>query len=95
MPARGPYSSILTPRVEHALAELVAAGLSINAAAQALGIPSGTVTVWLARGRTQRHGQFARLVESIEAAQAERAADVEQLVDTARERARRTIRTTA
>jgi hypothetical protein len=86
---RGPYSSTLNHRVEHALADLVAAGLSINAAAEALGIPSGTVTVWLSRGRADATGRFARLVDSIEAAQAERAHHVAQLVEAARRHSQR------
>jgi hypothetical protein len=72
-------------RVEHALADLIAAGIDIKAAARALDLDENRVHSWLHRGRVGRRG-YERFAESIEHAQTERQAVVDELVADARQR---------
>jgi transposase-like protein len=75
----------LDARLEHAIADCIAFGMTIAETARALHIGERTVYRWVARGRAGEP-RYERFLDSIEAAQTERASDVEQLVDVARGR---------
>ena len=75
----------LDARLEHAIADLVAAGLPLIDAARALELGPRTVYRWVALGRAGEP-RYERFVDSIEAAQTERAYDVARVIDVARRR---------
>lgn len=64
----------LTHRVEHEICTLVAAGVPLNTAARAVGIPPDRVRKWVELGRRPNApAHWARFVESVEAARVEHA----------------------
>lgn len=72
-------------RLEHALFALVRKGVPVVTAARELGVPERTVLRWVQRGRAGMP-RYRRFLDGVEAARAEHAYDVAQLVADARER---------
>jgi hypothetical protein len=74
-----------TPRIEHGLADLVAAGIPLQRAAAALGIPRRQVKKWVELGRAGSP-EFERFAISIDAARTERQHHVEEMLAQLRDR---------
>jgi transposase-like protein len=69
-----------SPRLEHAIADLVARGAPVSQAARWFGIHPRTARGWLDQGRRGR-ARFVRFAESVEAARLEHEHGLEALVD--------------
>ena len=75
-----PTEPRLTPRLEHQICDLVAQGVALIDIAHGLGLGPRTVYRWCALGRQEREPIYARFVDGLAAAQAERRYQVEQLI---------------
>ena len=79
--------SHLTPCLEHALCDLVRQGIPVTDAARGLGIPERTLYRWIYRGRLERGSAiYARFVDGLEAARAEREDHVREMLAIAQTR---------
>jgi hypothetical protein len=76
----------LTPALEHAICDLVRAGVPLVDAAHALELGERTVYRWVARGRAGDGVLYVRFVVGLADARRERAHDVGRLIAAARDR---------
>jgi hypothetical protein len=75
-------------KIEHVLADLIVAGVSIKRASRELNLGHDRVASWIHRGRAG-NSPYSRLVESIEAAETEHEQNLREAIEAARERLRR------
>jgi hypothetical protein len=80
----------IAPAVEHALLDLVRAGLPLTIAARELGVGERTAFRWKAKGLAGEP-VYARFALGLVDAETERAHDVAELVAIARRRCRRAL----
>lgn len=67
---KGGRPSLLTPEVERAIIDAVAAGVPYSHAAQAQGVKPDTATKWLQQGRQASSGRFFLFLQAITQARA-------------------------